>query len=168
MNKFAVMLIVGLMFAASSQPQESRRDACIQKCIAERVDLELQRQEIVSLEREAARAIQLNNGTFFRRVYSDDYAGTLTHGQPVDKGQWIGIIESPAVKYESFLATDIKVRIFQDTAIATCLWSTRAVVKKQYISSQIRAIHVYLNSPRGWKAVSGQTTNLPPNVEQPI
>jgi len=30
-------------------------------------------QEIVSLEREAARAILLGNGTFFQRVYSDDF-----------------------------------------------------------------------------------------------
>ena len=46
---------------------------------------EMQRQEIINLERETARAILLNNGTFFRRVYADDFAGTLSHGQTVDK-----------------------------------------------------------------------------------
>ncbi len=129
---------------------------------------ELQRQELVSLEKEAARAIQLNNGTFFQRVYGDDYAGTLSHGQQVTKSEWIAVIESPAVKYESFNASDIKVRIFQDTAVATCLWSSRSIFKGQRISSQLRAIHVYVNSQRGWHVVSGQTTVLPPDVQQPL
>jgi hypothetical protein len=27
---------------------------------------------------------------------------------------------------------------------------------------------VYLNTPRGWHVVAGQTTNLPPDVQQPL
>jgi len=128
----------------------------------------LQRQEIVSLEREAARAIQLNNGTYFQRVYSDDFAGTLSHGQQINKDQWIATIQSPLVKRESFNISDIKVHIFQDTAVATCLWSSRFKVNGQQLSSQIRAIHVYINTRNGWHVVSGQTTNLPPDVQQQL
>jgi uncharacterized protein DUF4440 len=170
MFKSAAALALGLALAPAWQGQDSTwRDACIQRCISSpQPDTEAQRQEIVSLEKEAARAIQLHNGTFFRRVYSDDYAGTLSHGQQVNKTQWIDGIESPVVKYESFNASDINVHIYQDTAIATCLWSSRSVVRGQLVSSQIRAIHVYLNTPRGWHAVSGQSTNLPPDVQQPL
>ncbi len=39
---------------------------------------ELLREEIVILENEAARAIQTTGGTYFRRVYADDFAGTLS------------------------------------------------------------------------------------------
>jgi len=80
----------------------------------------VERQEIVSLEKEAARAIQLSNGTFFRRVYGDDYTGTLTHGQQVNKTQWLQTIESPSVKYEFLPRPTSKVHIFQDSAVATC------------------------------------------------
>src|SRR5205807_10502815 len=79
---------------------------------------------------------------------------------------WIATIESPLVKRESFIVSDIKVRIFQETAVATCLWSTRFILKGQYLSTQFRAIHVYVNTPNGWHVVSGQTTNLPPDVQQ--
>ena len=164
----AMVLGGGLMLFPAGQGQQSRQDACIQRCVTDAGDPELHRQEIVSLEKEAAHAIQLNDGTFFRRVYSDEFTGTLSHGQQVNKAQWIQAIESPTVKRESFNASDIKVRIFEDTAIATCLWSSRFVVKGQQFSSQIRAIHVYVNTTSGWRVFSGQTTNLPPDVQQPL
>jgi hypothetical protein len=170
MFKSATALAFGLAFAAFWQGPDAVRDACIQRCVSspQLGDSEVQRQEIVSLEKEAAHAIQLNDSTFFRRVYSDDYTGTLSHGQPVNRAQWIEAIETPSVKYESFNASDIKVRVIQDTAIATCLWSSRFIVRGQRISSQIRVIHVYINTPRGWHVVSGQATNLPPDVQQPL
>jgi hypothetical protein len=172
MFKSAAALALGLLLTPALQsPQEvASRDACIQRCITSPAlgDPEMQRQEIVSLEREAARAIQQNSGTFFYRVYAEEYTGTLSHGQQVSKGQWIATIESPTVKYESFNASDIKVHIFQDTAIATCLWSTRFVIRGQHMSTQIRAIHVYVDTPNGWHVVSGQSTNLPPDVQQPL
>jgi hypothetical protein len=170
MFKFAVALAIGLALGPSWQEPENWRDACIRRCVVSPTlgDPEVQRQEIVSLEREAARAILQNSGTFFYRVYSEDFEGTLSHGQQVNKSQWIAIVESPSVKRESFNASNIRVRIFQDTAISTCLWSSRFIVNGQRLNTQIRAIHVYINTPRGWKAVSGQATNLPPDVQQPL
>jgi len=162
---------VGLVLASSMQGQEAAREACIQRCYARNADFadpELERQEIVNLEREAARAIQLGDGTFFRRVYSDEFIATLSHGQSVNKAQWIGAIQSPAIKYDTFQASDIKVRLFQNSAIATCLWSARFTVKGRQVYSQLRAIHVYINTQSGWRVVSGQNTNLPPDVQQPL
>jgi len=166
--RWTVALAIALVLAPSWQAQESWRDACIQRCVNQPAlgDPEVQRQEIISLEKEAARAIQQGNGTFFHRVYSDDFGGTLSHGQQLNKDEWIATIESSASQRESFSASDIKVRIYQDTAIATCLWSSRFIRNGQHFSSQLRALHVYVNTPRGWHVVSGQTTNLPPDVQQ--
>ncbi len=165
-------LAIGLALTpfGEGQGQETAREACIERCRTQpqAQDPELERQEIVSLEREAARAIQLNSGTFFYRIYSDDFAGTLSHGQQINKLQWIAAVESPLVKRESFNISDIKVRIFRDTAVATCLWSSRFIVNGQHFSSQIRAMRVYINTPNGWHVVSSQTTNLPPDVQQPL
>jgi hypothetical protein len=160
----AVALIFGIVLAPAQQSQQAWQDACAQRCYTANRDMDLERQEIISLEKEAVRAIQQNNGTFFRRIYADDYAGTLSHGQVVNKTRWINIIQSPAFKYEAFNATDINVRLFEETAVATCLWSTRAIVNGQLVSSQMRSIHVYVNTPLGWHVVSGQATNLPPDT----
>ena len=129
---------------------------------------EMQRQEIVNLERETARAILLNNGTFFRRVYAEDFWGALSHGQMVDKVRLINEVQNAEVRYQSFNASDIQVRIFQETAVATCLWTSRANFRGQQIETQMRAMHVYINGPRGWHVVAGQITALPPYTPHPL
>ncbi|MBV9888872.1 MAG: nuclear transport factor 2 family protein [Acidobacteria bacterium] len=129
---------------------------------------ELQREEIVNLEKEAARAIQTNAGTFFRRVYADDFAGTLSHGQIVDKTSFISAVQNGEVKYDAFVASDVSVRLFRDAAVATSLWSARGTYKDQHFASQMRTMHVYINTPHGWRVVSGQITLLPPGAQQPL
>jgi ketosteroid isomerase-like protein len=129
---------------------------------------EMQREEIVNLETEAARAIQTNAGTFFRRVYADDFTGTLSHGQVVNKTSFISAVQNGEVKYDAFIASDVNVRLFRDAAIATSLWSARGVYREQPFSSQMRTMHVYINTPHGWRVVSGQITLLPPGAQQPL
>lgn len=174
MIKFAGIAAVAVMLVlAEGPPQQdehavAERNDCVRRCLIQPLDPELRRQEIVSLEKEAGHAIGLRNGSYFRRVYSEDFAGTLSHGQQVDKTQWIALVQSDTVKYESFIASDIKVQIYQEMAVATCLWSSRFSAKGQRLSHQMRAIHVYLNGASGWHVVSGQITNLPPDVGQPL
>src|ERR1700724_348814 len=107
---------------------------------------EMQRQEVINLERETARAIMQNNGTFFRRVYSDDFAGTLSHGETVDKNNLISRVQNRSIKYESFNASDIQVRFFRETAVATCLWTSRVLFKGHHSDTQMLAMHIYVNS----------------------
>ena len=162
MNKLAVLLTIGLAFAQSWRcPDDPNAEG-------PPPNVEMQRQEIIILEREMARAIQLNDRTFFRRVYADDFSGTLSHGQPVDKNQMVNVVQNAAIAYQSFNASDIKVRIFEDTAVATCLWSWRATIKGQPVSNVMRVMHVYIYTNRGWKVIAGQATQLPPNVTQPL
>ncbi len=129
---------------------------------------EMQREEIVNLERETARAIMLNNGTFFRRVYAEDFAGTLSHGQKVDKNGLINEVQNSGARYQSFSASDIQVRLFRDAAVATCLWTSRGSFRGQAIETQMRVMHMYINGPRGWHVVAGQVTALPPYSAHPL
>jgi hypothetical protein len=156
MTKVAALLFLGLAFSPAWQSDDQPANT------------EMQRQEIVNLENEAARAIQLNNPTFFRRVYSDDFVGTLSHGQLVNKATFITAVQTPEVKYDSFNAGDISIRIFQETAVATCLWSARGTFKGQRFDGGMRVIHVYINGPRGWQVVAGQSTILPPGAQLPL
>lgn len=129
---------------------------------------ELQRQELVNLEHETARAIMLNNATFFRRVYSDDFSGTLSHGQKVNKQQLLDAVQNSGSRFQSFNASDITVRLYLDTAVATSLWTSRGFFRGQQIETQMRVVHVYINSPRGWHVVAGQATQLPPDTPHPL
>jgi hypothetical protein len=170
MYKVAALLILGLTLNATGRCQENPPLSAPerQRLENEAAQAEMERQEIINLENEAAHAIQQSNGTFFRRVYSDDFNGTLSHGQPVNKALFIDAVQTSDVKYDSFNATDINVRIYRDTAIATCLWSARGIFRGQRFNSGMRAIHVYINTPRGWRVVAGQATLLPPGVPQAL
>jgi uncharacterized protein DUF4440 len=169
MNKFAALLILSLALPAIGQEPVDRRSPEVIRAENEAsARAEMERQEIINLENEAARAIQLNNSTFFRRVYSDDFAGALSHGQPVNKTAFIAAVQSPDVKYDSFNVSDITIRIFQETAVAACLWSARGTFKGQRFDGGMRVIHVYINGPRGWHVVAGQSTILPPGAQLPL
>jgi len=65
---------------------------------------EMKQEELVNLETETARALQWNTGTFFRRVYGDDFVGILPSGKILSKAEWIAAIESSGVQYTSFVA----------------------------------------------------------------
>src|SRR5260370_8347177 len=172
MKRLAVLLAIGLALTPPLHPQddsrETKRQACMDACMLEHPNADLQRQEVVALERETARAIQLGDATFFRRVYSDDFSGVLSRGQAVDKSSFINAVQTPEIRYESFTASDIKVRLYPDTALPTTLVSLRPFFRGQRISSQMHVLHVYLYTAAGYRVVTGQTTLLPPYLDQPL
>ena len=163
MRKVAIMLAVGLVLSPAWSAQTRLQSQCMERCMTEQQeDPDVQRAEIVNLEQEAAHAIRLGDTTFFRRVYADDFSGTLSHGEVVSKAAFISAVQSDLFKYDAFTASDIKVHIYRDTAVATCLWSSRATFKGQSLSNQMRVMHIYLNGGNGWKVVAGQASALPP------
>lgn len=170
MSKIAIMTLLALAFASSLHPQnwESRKDYCVDLCMREEVTQDLQKQEVTTLERELARAVEHNDGTFIRRVYSDDFSGTLSRGQSVDKAAFINVVQTTETKYESVRASNINVNIYRETAVATSLWSIRSFSDGQRISSQLRVIHVYFRSQAGYRIVASQSTPLPPYTQQPL
>jgi ketosteroid isomerase-like protein len=171
MKKILVVSIICLASARLMLPQrslQSQSEVCMDACMLERPNAELQRQEVIALEKETARAIQLGDGTFFRRIYSDDFSGVLSHGETVNKSSFIAAVQAPGIQYESFTASDIKVQLYRDVAVATSTWSMRAVLNGQRVSSQMRVMHIYMYSSGGYHVVTMQTTLLPPFPQQPL
>jgi Domain of unknown function (DUF4440) len=147
----ALLCLSGI--TARAQTAQELREIAAQK--------EVDRQELENLERETGRAVQLHNGTFFRRVYSDDFIGTINSGQAVNKMKFVNAIEQSPVQYISLVVTDVRVRLYEDTAVVTSLWSWRSSEKGGPQGRQARIMHVYINGPRGWQAVASQETVLP-------
>lgn len=122
---------------------------------------EIKQDELVNLEKETARALQMNSGNLFRRVYGEDFVAILPSGAVLDKARWIAEVENPSTKYTAFVVSDIHVRLFQDTAVVTCLWSSRGTTNGRSASQQWRVTHVYIYGQRGWQAIASQETLLP-------
>ena len=124
------------------------------------VNPEMQRQELVNLELENARAIKLHNPTFFKAAYSEDFHGVTRYGETVNKQGIIHELETMNVQFDSVVSSDAQVRMFRDAAFVLSLRSEvgRADGKKFY--NQFRVLRVYVDTPRGWRIVSQLETKL--------
>lgn len=129
-------------------------------------NLEMQRQELINLEKENARAIKLHNPTFFRAAYSEDFHGVSRYGEVVNKAVIVQELESTPLEFDSVVSSDAQVRMFRDTAYVLSLRSEvgRRNGKKFY--NQFRILRVYVNTPRGWKIVSELETKLATDERQ--
>jgi hypothetical protein len=158
MRKWMLLLAAIVLVPAQLGLAQSREEMRLRAIAAEN---ESRLVEVNNLERETARAMQWNTGTFFRRVYSDDFQGILPSGQILDKAGWIASIERSDIKYSSFVASDIRVKMFEATAVVTCLWSARGNRNGRDFAKQSRVTHVYVYGVGGWEAVASQETLLP-------
>jgi hypothetical protein len=162
MRKLATLILAALAFLLVPQSRAQEELTPAERRARELAkEREAKQQELVNLETDTARALQLNNGALFRRVYGEDFVGILPTGRIMDKEGWIASIENSGIKYSAFYSSDIRVRIFQETAVVTCLWSARGTQNGKAFSRQFRVTHVYIYGQRGWQAVASQETLLP-------
>jgi hypothetical protein len=159
MKTLSTLLLTSLMLALA--PRGRAQTAAELRLREMAKEAEVKQEELINLEKETAHALQWNTGTFFRRIYGDDFIGVLETGRVLDKASYIQSIETSTAKYVSFIASDIRVRMYQDTAVVTCLWSARGTQGDRSFSRQYRVTHVYVYGQRGWQAVASQQTLLP-------
>ena len=151
MNRFLLIASIGLLLAGVVRAQEPDEPP---------INPELQRQELVNLEKENARAIKLHNSTFFKAAYSEDFHGVSRYGETVNKVGIIRELEGLSLEFDAVVSSDAQVRMFRDAAYVLSLRSEvgRANGKKFY--NQFRILRVYVNTPRGWRIVSQLETKL--------
>jgi len=123
-------------------------------------NLEMQRQELINLEKENARAIKLHNPTFFKAAYSEDFHGVSRYGEVVNKAVMVKQLESMPLEFDSVVSSDAQVRMFRDTAYVLSLRSEIGRRNGKAFYNQFRILRVYVNTPRGWKIVSELETKL--------
>ena len=148
------LVVLGLAFTASAQDEEIKPNQ------------EADRQAISNLEQGFAHAIQLNNSTIFNTVFSDDFSGVTWYGEVINKAQQIRLIQTSSNSYQFVHASDIQVKIFRDVASVFSLRSERGASDGRQFNRQFRVLHVYINTPRGWRVISAQETQLPTQLNR--
>jgi ketosteroid isomerase-like protein len=155
-----VLPIVALLASLSVPASAQLKSAAQQQAEADAATAEENHQELINLEKETVHALMLNNTTFFKRVYGEDFVGTTATGRVINKATYMASIASSTNKYSVFIASDVQVRIFQDTAVVSSLWTARGTQDGRPFDRQYRVTHVYIYGQRGWQAVSSQETLL--------
>jgi ketosteroid isomerase-like protein len=155
-----VLLVLALVAVSAIPASAQLKSAAQQQAEAEAATAEGNHQELINLEKETVHALMLNNTTFFKRVYGEDFVGTTATGRVINKAAYMANVASSTNKYSVFIASDIQVRIFQDTAVVSSLWTARGTQDGRPFDRQYRVTHVYIYGQRGWQAVSSQETLL--------
>jgi ketosteroid isomerase-like protein len=121
-----------------------------------------------SSEQDVRQAIEKYRAALLRRdvpalerIWADDYFFVTAAGEMLSKAQRLTNIKSGATTFESINEEEeLKVRLHQNTAVAT----SRVTIKGQYsgqpTSGQYRSIHVWVKGPTGWQLIANQLTAL--------
>ena len=119
-------------------------------------------------EQEVRQAIEKYRTALLRRdipaleqIWTDDYFFVNASGEMLSKAQRLANLKSGATTLGSINdEEDLKVRIHQNTAVAT----SRVTIKGQYsgqpTSGQYRSIHIWVKGLTGWQLVANQLTAL--------
>ena len=121
-----------------------------------------------SSEQEVRQAIEKYRAALLRRdipmleqIWADDYFFVNAAGEMLTKAQRLANLKSGATTLESINEEEeLKVRVHQNTAVAT----SRVTIKGQYsgqpTSGQYRSIHIWVKGLTGWQLVANQLTAL--------
>ncbi|HUI73369.1 MAG TPA: nuclear transport factor 2 family protein [Candidatus Acidoferrum sp.] len=125
---------------------------------------EMHLEELSNLEKENARAIQLNNPSFFQSAYADEFVGATWYGETINKNRLIQLIQNSHIAYSSVAEANIQIKMYLDSASVLSLRSERGTFMGKRLDRQFRVLRVYVYTPRGWKVISQLETQLPSSV----
>jgi ketosteroid isomerase-like protein len=96
---------------------------------------------------------------FLERYLSDDYVSTFPDGTVLDKKGEIESVKSGAVAFTE-IPSEMKVRIYGETAVITGRSTIKAKVKGQDLSGEYRFTHVWIKRSDRWQVVASQVTRI--------
>src|SRR5262245_31682807 len=117
-------------------------------------------QAMLKLEQQWEDALLKSDVAALERIYDDSLIYTHSSGAVDNKSVYVGNIKSGVTKYESMKRDDIKVSVYDDTALVTCHWEVHVLNRGNKIDTNERSIHVHDKKKDGWKMVAHQATRL--------
>lgn len=117
-------------------------------------------QAVLKLEQQWEDALIKSDVAALEKLYDDSLVYTHSSGSIDTKSSYIGAIKSGVTKYESIKRDDIKVNVYDDTAIVICHWEVQVLNRGSKIDTNARYIHVYVKQKNGWKMVAHQSTRI--------
>jgi len=110
-------------------------------------------EELLKLENEFARAVASNNADALDRLLADDWIIVEPDGSIIDKARFLEVIRSGALSHESMKSTDLKVRVYGNTAVVTGLTTSKEKSMGQDFISCERATDIFVKQADRWQCV---------------
>src|SRR5437867_963183 len=117
-------------------------------------------EELLKLETEFARAVASNDADALDDLLAYDWIIVEADGSIIDKAQFLGVIRSRALAHESMESTDLRVRVYGNTAVVTGLTSTKGKFMGQDFTACERATDIFVKHTDRWQCVFTQLTRF--------
>ena len=109
--------------------------------------------------RDARRLEHLeDDAAFLQKPFADEYLSTGSSGATYSKAQDLANVTSEGTSLTSFALTDLKVRVYGDTAVVTGLNTTKSTFKGKDDSGAYRFTDVFVKRDGRWQVVATQGT----------
>ena len=124
--------------------------------------------EVERVERELVAAIAKTDLDTYNRIVADDYVAYTVTGQESSKPEIMASYRAGTRRYLSLSISDVKVRVFGETAILSARTSgTRVEEGSGPVPNIVRYFRVFTRRNGVWRAVMQMVTPLPASSESP-
>ena len=117
-------------------------------------------EELKKLETDRAAAAVKGDVATLEKQTSDDYTFINLYGQVLDKSQMVNAFKSGQTKITSNDLSDMKVRVYGDTAVITGKADVKGTLAGKDTAGQILFTRVYLKKGGQWQSVAFQQTRV--------
>ena len=117
-------------------------------------------EELLKLEDEFARAVAGNDADALDGLLANDWIIVEPDGSIIDKARFLGVIRSGALSHESMESTDLRVRLYGNTAVVTALTTTKGKFMGQDFASCERATDIFVKQTDRWQCVFTHLTRF--------
>jgi ketosteroid isomerase-like protein len=115
---------------------------------------------VTQLVHEWLDALVKNDLNALDRIIGDDYIITNSDGSVLGKQQDLEPLKA-GLKFESATVEDLKVRVYNDTAVATGVTTFKGDFKGRAFTARERFTDVWVKRDGRWQAVASQESRLP-------
>jgi ketosteroid isomerase-like protein len=117
-------------------------------------------EQLKKLETERAAAVVKGDLATLEEQTSDDYVLITMNGRMADKSQMLNGFKSGQSKVTSNDLSDMKVRVYGDTAVVTGKADVKGTLGGQDATGQVLFTRVYVKKNQRWQSVSFQQTRV--------
>jgi hypothetical protein len=119
-------------------------------------------QEVLKVDKLWAQALEKEDAAAIDKILAPEYTMVDSAGVTASRAEVLNQLRSGILKFDSFKASEQKVRIFQGGAVLTGKASTKGKFKDKDIGGDYRFIDVYEFKNGAWKAVYTQLSEIKP------
>ncbi len=117
-------------------------------------------ESVEKANRSLTEAILKGDAKAFDRLTSDDYVLTSATGRLLEKKKTLEALETGVLTFDKFDDSDVKVRLYADTAVVTGRAEIKGKSKTRAFDDEFRWTRVFVRRDGAWKCVTEQLSRV--------